>query len=169
MIKLLGSLIRQNIEQLSTSASRNVIVTAFGGFEVLLQCAPTFVAKELRTVLDLCVTAELAGNDKPESASGVKAAAGKVVSACTKKLPPQALYQAIQELYTQHLARQNPAIEGVVTILAQTIRHTSTRTVADMHKALFGQLLRILDARSVVAEDEKASLQIGSLVTLMRC
>lgn len=143
------------------SNSRNTAVAAFSAVDMLLQTSPTFVAKEVKPILALCVSVDSSGSEASENVEPVKSAANRVISTCTKKLPAPALYQAIQELFKEYAAARDPAASGIVSIFAQTIRQTNTRAVADMHKSLFGQLIIMLDVRSTLAAADKVSRAVA--------
>lgn len=167
LLALSSSLIRHHLRESGAAASRNIVTTAFSVLELLLQSVPTFVAKDIKTVLDLCVSVESSVAGSSEVVASLKAISNKVISTATKKLPPQALYQALQELYSTKIAAAAPSVASVITILAQTIRQTSTRVVAESHKSLFSQILLVFDCRSRTDIGTKVDsyLQRGSVLS----
>lgn len=155
LLALSSSLIRHHLPEAGATASRNIITAGFSVLELLLQSVPTFVAKEIKTVLDLCVSVDSGGADNSEALASLKTASNRVISTATKKLPPQALYQALHELYSSKIKQGAPNAASVITILSQTIRQTSTRTVAEVHKSLFSQILNVLEYRSATGASSK--------------
>jgi hypothetical protein len=151
LLLLVDKLVEQSLQDITSSINRHIASTGFALLDTLLQISPTFVAKEIKTVLRRCVQvqATVAGISNKESASTASAAATKTVSACTKNIPAQALHQALHDLYGEYIASKPQLAAPVVSILGQTIRHTSTRLAADIHKSVFAQILQTLDVRSV--------------------